>query len=558
MLEVVREVVADVTTRSTSKLVVAKQNDAGSRFLNVRIKDGGKSLDMPNTATVILNAQRPDNSVGTFYGKANDDGTVRVELNSWILEQAGTIACDISVVYENSAKLTTMTFYVEVEAAVASNESIEDTNEYSVIVDLLGRTERAANQAEEAANQAEEAARGATILRENCEEATQEAREVTERADGLVDNLENYYDDALDNMLELQKTLIKEQGIEIVIKRPKAGFIYPLASSVENIPEGFLLCDGKEYLRKDIGDEKGYPELFAAIGTMYNPKDENGNPIDDGIHFNVPNLQTRVPVGAGDGYALGQTGGEEKHTLSVEEMPSHKHRLTDTPNEQTNWGVIHGGYRGSETGYGIDSIGTFITKPVGGDQPHNNMQPYTVVNYIIATGEDTAVSVFNIIKGVQAIPLEVQNGGTGATSAQQARENLGITPENIKALRAIESSEYHGCYYRMVDGEIEWINPPMNVGIEYRTTKRFKSNPVFMQVIDFGSLPNNSEKIINIGVAANQIVDIRGIIDDTPNKAKYPCPHGSFYITSSGNLYYTTKENLSTKSAEFTLSYIKN
>lgn len=428
MIEVVREVVADVTIRSTSKLVVAKQNDAGSRFLNVRIKDNGKSLDIPTTSKVILNAQRPDNSVGTFYGSVNDVGTVRVELNSWILEQAGTIACDISVINENSVKLTTMTFYVDVEAAVCGDDAIEEQEEYSVIVDLLSKTESAAKQAEEAAQDA-------TILRENCENATQEARDVTAQAEELVDNLEEYYNDALDNMLQLQEDLLTSQGIEVVVKKPQAGFIYPLASEI--VPEGFLLCDGAQYLRAD------YPELFAAIGTIYGAGDGSTT-------FNVPNLSTRVPVGAGDKYELGQIGGEAENTLTEIEMPSHRHGQTAAIAGYSGWNstdiptdnpTVLYNYNGisqtvpQEIIYTNNFGGTYNIAKVssgaetaiaGAGMPHNNMQPYTVVNYIIATGKDTAVSVADIVLGAQAIPLEVQYGGTGATGAVQARENLGV------------------------------------------------------------------------------------------------------------------------------------
>ena len=179
MIEVVREVVADVMVRSTSKLVVAKQNDVGSRFLNVRIKDSGKSLDIPGTSMVILNVQRPDNSAGTFYGSVNEGGTVRVELNSWILEQAGTIACDISILTENSAKLTTMTFYVEVEPAVCGDTDIEELEEYSVIVDLLSRTAAAENLAASAAADAQ-------YVKEQCEEATFESRQATEECEAAT------------------------------------------------------------------------------------------------------------------------------------------------------------------------------------------------------------------------------------------------------------------------------------------------------------------------------------------------------------------------------------
>lgn len=191
--------------------------------------------------------------------------------------------------------------------------------------------------------------------------------------------------------------------------KAKAGFIYPMAT--ETVPDGFLLCDGSEYARVE------YPELFDAIGTIYGEGDGSST-------FNVPDLVTRVPVGAGENYALGDVGGEETHTLTVDEMPSHFHDNTLITGINLGWNrkYADGSTHGVDTG-GSHSLYTSFS---GNDQPHNNMQPYTVVNYIIATGKDTGVSVADIILGAQAIPLGVEYGGTGATNAEDARKNLGL------------------------------------------------------------------------------------------------------------------------------------
>ena len=179
LLVVVRDVVADVLSRNSVKPVVAKQNDASSRFLNVRIQENGKDMNIDSTCSVVLNVQRPDGSVGMIRGSINEDGTVRVGLSSWVLEQAGTVSCDISVVREDSTKLTTMTFYVEVEPAVCCDGDIIDTEDYSVLVDLINDTQNAYDLVNEAAEQA-------TATVRMCADATAAAIEATKRIDGII------------------------------------------------------------------------------------------------------------------------------------------------------------------------------------------------------------------------------------------------------------------------------------------------------------------------------------------------------------------------------------
>lgn len=147
--------------------------------------------------------------------------------------------------------------------------------------------------------------------------------------------------------------------LEDNVVKQKAGFIYPLASA--NVPEGFLLCDGAEYLREE------YPELFTAIGTIYGS--------GDGVStFNIPNLQTRVPIGMGDGYELGNVGGEETHTLTINEIPAHTHKLT-VVNPEGNIGskstdqIQYGYDYNNNTYYTNDNAMT----STGGSKSHNNM-----------------------------------------------------------------------------------------------------------------------------------------------------------------------------------------
>ena len=61
-------------------------------------------------------------------------------------------------------------------------------------------------------------------------------------------------------------------------------------------------------------------------------------------------------------------------------------------------------------------------------------------------------------------------------------------------LGGIESTEYPGCYYRTVDGAVEWFNPPMLLSVEYRTTERYLGKPVYVRLHNFGALPNSTFK----------------------------------------------------------------
>ncbi len=83
------------------------------------------------------------------------------------------------------------------------------------------------------------------------------------------------------------------------------------------------------------------------------------------------------------------------------------------------------------------------------------------------------------------------------------------------SLGFVEDNTYVGCFYRMVGGEKEWLNPPMEVGREYRTIKRYNSFPVYTKRIDYGYLRNEPANMN--GVTADKVISFYGIshIDKT-------------------------------------------
>lgn len=133
------------------------------------------------------------------------------------------------------------------------------------------------------------------------------------------------------------------------------GAILPFALKTSEIPDGWLLCDGSPIPAQ-------YADLSQKLGSS-----------------NTPDLTVRMVMGAGTSalgtnFPLGATGGEEKVTLTVDEMPSHSHQYNEatSPKHQS----------GSDTEC-FTANQTSNTTTVGGDQAHNNLPPYYVVHYII-------------------------------------------------------------------------------------------------------------------------------------------------------------------------------
>lgn len=135
-------------------------------------------------------------------------------------------------------------------------------------------------------------------------------------------------------------------------------------------PNKWLICDGRAVSRTT------YALLFAAIGVAYGAGDGSTT-------FNLPDFRGRTAIGAGTGTAtdatahtLGSIGGEETHTLTIAEMPSHNHSGSTLSWNASNAGT-RDAFRSPSDGY---------TSNTGGGQAHNIMQPYTAINYIIYAG----------------------------------------------------------------------------------------------------------------------------------------------------------------------------
>ena len=105
---------------------------------------------------------------------------------------------------------------------------------------------------------------------------------------------------------------------------------------------------------------------------------------------------------------------------------------------------------------------------------------------------------------------------------------------DITTPQAVESPVFPGCYYRVVDGETEWVNPPMLDGIEYRLTKRLNGKPVYAMSVNFGALPNTGDTTIGLSTEFSTIDQFAALDVFAQNDSgrKYKLP----FFKSSGEL----------------------
>ena len=141
-------------------------------------------------------------------------------------------------------------------------------------------------------------------------------------------------------------------------------------------PAGWRFCEGQLL---PIADNT---QLFQLIGTTYGGDGEST--------FALPDLRGRIPLHQGNGFILAETGGAETITLTVNQIPVHNHAFVATTAAGTQNNGTNALLASSpsvtvlvndvpDTNLAANALG-----PVGGSQPHNNLQPYLCIDFIIS------------------------------------------------------------------------------------------------------------------------------------------------------------------------------
>jgi microcystin-dependent protein len=141
-------------------------------------------------------------------------------------------------------------------------------------------------------------------------------------------------------------------------------------------PAGWLFCAGQLL---PISENE---TLFQLIGTTYGGDGEST--------FSLPDLRGRIPIHQGNGFILAETGGAEEITLTVNQIPAHSHALLASTSLATQSSPANTVLAQSTAAdlYIEDTptaaLAPIAVGPLGGSQPHTNLQPFLCVNYIIS------------------------------------------------------------------------------------------------------------------------------------------------------------------------------
>lgn len=105
-------------------------------------------------------------------------------------------------------------------------------------------------------------------------------------------------------------------------------------------------------------------------------------------------------------------------------------------------------------------------------------------------------------------------------------KNISLSSKDVGSAPAVESEEHSGCYYRMVGGTKEWVNPPMIPGVEYRTTERHNGSPVYVKYINIGTLPASGSISVETGVHANRVIRCETYTHNGGAGCEFPMQYG--------------------------------
>ena len=264
--------------------------------------------------------------------------------------------------------------------------------------------------------------------------------------------------------------------------------IYPTLAALRNaIPAGndkmyMVEADRECYIWSEIASD------WVSVGKLQGPEGPQGPEGKQGVQGPKGDTGAQGPQGE-----QGIQGVQGAQGAIGPEGPRGPAGVKGTDGKSAYQTAVEAGYSGTETAF--NTALKEVPGHIGDGDIHVTAEQKTAWNGSVRY--DAAQSL---------------------TDAQKTRAR-----GNISAMQGIESTDHPGCYYVLNDSKVEWINPPMSVGVEYRTTERYLGKPVYVKALSISSLPNNSNTSVNIAAKSD------GSADETIRAIT------AYGVTSNGN-----------------------
>jgi hypothetical protein len=360
-----------ITPGGIEPVVHVSQYDVGSRTL---LFDFGSSYSIPDGAIVSIRGTKPDKT-GFAYSCTVDSGKASVVVQDQMTACAGRVRCELAI-SQSGTILHTSRFVLRVDASPLDSATPISKTEIAALESLeqsaaKSATDSAASAAASAKSATESAASAAASAK-SALDAAETAASVptmtgaTASAAGKGGTVPAPAAGKQDSALKGDGTYSTEIG----------GLDLQLSSS--------FISTWKSILGGTINVEKLLLNYCHPVGSLYiSEKSTDPGTLFGGTWVRI---KDKFILAAGDTYTAGSTGGEAAHTLTVSEMPAHKHLMvaagiTNNKGESgttvgdfkmnSNWNTLANG--GDFDGYGV---GTYTTGSTGGGAAHTNMPPY--------------------------------------------------------------------------------------------------------------------------------------------------------------------------------------
>ena len=434
----------DISTSHIPQALYVKQGDSLSRFFAITIADNGSPWEPPENAAYTI---RFSTSAGTGWYDTIQlvGGTTRPAVSAAgnvltceVAEQATLGNGQLCVMVNDATGYQLGMWNLNIIAEVVPGANSQEAGSYYGV--LAGQIAQALAAEQGATEQANLAKQYADSI-DPSQFATQAELDAT-RAQLAAKTTGHVIQDSTGESMPHRANL-RFSGALSVVDSPSDNTTYvsPISSGTQNVAgyvgEISLFADNQ--LRENhvwadgsTIDPAQWPDLAAYAATA-------GWKTDSGTGwYKTPNLQGCFLLPSSAEYAVNTTGGEEKHTLTVDEMPAHKQTYTPrvTWSDDVGWGIPTSFADGSNLS--VDKSIPSDTEATGSGQPHNNMPPYYVVTAQIRAKVDI----------IEATAVEV-NGNTlggfedGQVLAQQGGKIVGkeITAASLGAVQPYQAGD---------------------------------------------------------------------------------------------------------------------